>query len=60
MMTQTIKEQILAVRDTGETNMFDVNRVQSLANLRGYYELVEYLEKHRREYANFILYGREK
>ena len=24
MMTQTIKEQILAIRDTGETNMFDV------------------------------------
>lgn len=30
MMTQTIKEQILAVRDTGETNMFDVNAVQYL------------------------------
>ena len=32
MMTQTIKEQILAVRDTGETNMFDVNAVQYIAN----------------------------
>lgn len=59
-MTETIKRQILAIRASGTTNMFDVNRVQSLANLRGYYELVEYLEKHRREYANFILYGREE
>ena len=32
MMTQTIKEQILAIRDTGETNMFDVNAVQYIAN----------------------------
>ena len=32
MMTKTIKEQILAVRDTGETNMFDVNAVQYIAN----------------------------
>lgn len=37
MMTQTIKEQILAVRDTGETNMFDVNAVQCIANREGYY-----------------------
>lgn len=33
MMTQTIKEQILAVRDTGETNMFDVNAVQYMARI---------------------------
>lgn len=44
MMTQTIKEQILAVRDTGETNMFDINAVQYIANREGYYELVVYLK----------------
>ena len=47
MMTQTIKEQILAVRDTGETNMFDVNAVQYIANREGYYELVVYLMDNR-------------
>ncbi|NLZ92322.1 MAG: DUF5049 domain-containing protein, partial [Clostridiales bacterium] len=26
-MTEKIKEQILAIRDSGVTNMFDVNRV---------------------------------
>ena len=58
-MTEKIREQILAIRDSGETNMFDVNRVQHIANRKGYYELVVYLEDHRKEYANFILTGKE-
>ena len=57
MMTQIIKEQILAVRDTGETNMFDVNAVQYIANREGYYELVVYLMDNRKEYCNFIMTG---
>lgn len=56
-MTDTIKQQILAVRDTARTNMFDVNMVQRIANDMGFYELVIYLEDHRREYAHFILTG---
>ena len=39
-MTETIREQILAIRDTGLTNMFDLNMVQRLAYDRNYYELV--------------------
>ena len=58
-MTNTVKQQILAIQATGETNMFDVNRVQHIANRKGYYELVVYLEGHRKEYANFILTGKE-
>ena len=30
-MEQKIKEQILAIRDTGLTNMFDIGMVQRLA-----------------------------
>ena len=37
--------------------MFDVNMVQRIANDMGFYELVIYLEGHRREYAHFILTG---
>ena len=59
-MTQTIKEQILAIRDTGLTNMFDVNMVQRLAYERDFYELVTYLEAHRQEYVRFILTGDEE
>ncbi len=56
-MTEKIKQQILAIRDTGLTNMFDVNMVQRLAYERNFYELVVYLEEHRKEYVHFILYG---
>lgn len=52
-----IKEQILAIRDSGVTNMFDVNRVQYEANERGYYELVAYLIDHKAKYCRFILTG---
>lgn len=57
-MTETIKEQILAIRDTGLTNMFDVNTVQRLAYDRDFYELVVYLEENRKEYVQFILMGK--
>ena len=56
-MTEKVKEQILAIRDTGLTNKFDVPMVQRLAYERGYYELVCYLEEHRKEYAHFIMTG---
>ena len=56
-MTEKIKEQILTIRDSGVTNMFDVNRVQYDANERGYYELVAYLIDHKAEYCRFILAG---
>ena len=56
-MSEAVKEQILTIRDTGLTNMFDVRTVQHIANDRSFYELVVYLEEHRREYAHFILTG---
>ena len=57
MMTETIKEQILEIRASGLTNMFDVNMVQCLAYERDFYELVNYLEENRKEYVQFILTG---
>ena len=57
MMSEIVKKQILAIRDSGRTNMFDVNMVQFLANEYDYYELVVYLEEHRKEYVRFILTG---
>jgi len=58
-MTETIKKQILAIRDSGETNMFDTRMVQYIANREGYYELVVFLEEHRKEYVHFIMTGEE-
>ena len=58
-MNKKIKEQILAIRDTGLTNMFDVIAVQRIANDMGFYELVLFLEENRKEYTHFILTGKE-
>lgn len=56
-MDEVIKKQILDVRETGAANMFDIITVQYIAYQKGYYELVIYLEEHRKEYADFILRG---
>jgi hypothetical protein len=56
-MDEKIKDQILSIRNSGVTNMFDVPRVQREANARGFHELVLYLEKHKAEYSRFILTG---
>ena len=54
-MTEKIKEQILAVRATGRTNMFDTNMVQVIADEMKFYELVVFIEEHKGDYAKFIL-----
>lgn len=57
-MTEEIKNQILAVRQTGATNMFDIIRVMEIAEDLDFNELVEYLPVNKAEYVNFILYGK--
>ena len=59
-MTEKRKEQILSIRDTGETNMFDIPVVQRMAFDRDFYELVIFLEEHPKEYVHFILTGETK
>ena len=58
-MNENIRMQILAIRESGITNMFDLPRVQKEAYTRGFYELVNYLNDHKTEYARFILTGEE-
>ena len=58
-MNPIIKEQILAIRETGETNMFDVPVVEIIAIRDGYYDLADYLSEHKIEYCRFILTGKE-
>jgi hypothetical protein len=59
-MNEKIKEQILAIRNSGVTNMFDVRRVQHEANVRGFHELVLYLKNYKNEYSRFILTGEKE
>lgn len=56
-MTDKVIEQILYIRASGVCNMFDVACVQKQANKQGFYELVLFLEEHRKEYVHYILTG---
>ena len=58
-MTDEIKRQILEIRASGLTNMFDVTMVQRIAFERDFYDLVNYLEENRKGYVRFILTGDE-
>ena len=57
MMTDKIREQIMAVRDSGRTNMLDTNMMQIIANEMTFFELVIFIEEHRKEYVHFIFTG---
>ena len=52
---ETVKQQILAVRDSGKTNMFDLNAVARIAFDNEYYELVDFITKEPRKYVSFII-----
>jgi len=56
-MTDKVRKQILAVRDTGLTNMFDLNSVQRIAYEMDFYELVTFIEEEKAAYVRFILTG---
>ena len=59
-MNEEIRNQILAIRETGATNMFDTRTAKDIAEMLGFDELADYLSnrENRRAYANFILTGK--
>lgn len=59
-MNSNVKKQILSIRYSGRTNMFDTKMVQYLANEYGFYDLVVFLEEHKKEYVRFIMTGEEQ
>ena len=58
-MTEEVRKQIMDIRDSGITNMFDINTVQRLAYERDFHNLVMYIEEHKAKYVKFIMTGRE-
>lgn len=58
MITEKIFKQVLAIRDTGLTNMLDYHTVQRLAFDRDFYELVCFIDESPREYLELIVHGR--
>lgn len=59
-MKSKVKEQILAIRDTGEANMFDLTKIRKIALRKGFYELLDFLDHNSNAYVRFILVGDEK
>ena len=57
-MTNEIKEQILKIRDSGKTNMLDVNMVQRIAFDMDFYDLVVFIQENKKAYINFIFTGK--
>jgi hypothetical protein len=57
MNKKKIRRQIIDIRDSGEVNMIDATMVQVIANRRGFYELVVFIEEHKKEYVHFIFTG---
>jgi hypothetical protein len=57
---EKLKKQILAIRDFGQVNMLDVNGVQQLAYRCGFYDLVLFIEEHKKDYGKFIMTGEDK
>ncbi len=56
-MTDEMVKQILIIRDTGRTNMFDVNAVERIAMEYEFYELMTWIEMNKKAYCHFIMTG---
>ena len=54
-----VLEGIVAVRDSGKTNMLDVNAVQYYAYQMEYFATVVWIEENRKLYARGIFEGFE-
>ena len=57
-MTDKVFDQIMEIRKSGICNLFDIIAIQNEAYKKGFFELVVYLEEHKKEYVQFILYGK--
>lgn len=54
-----VKEQILAIRDSGQINMFDCRAVRDLAQEWHFHELVCFIKEQPGRYFKFIMIGDE-
>lgn len=57
-ITDTLMQQIITIRCLGKVNMLDTLGVQRQAYESDFYELVVFLEDHKKEYTEFIMTGR--
>lgn len=59
-MNEEIKNEILTIRETGATNMFDTRTVKEIARQLAFDELADFLSDrtNHQAYCNFILTGK--
>ena len=57
MNKEKIREQVLAIRNSGKTNMFDTVMVQRLAFDQDFFELVNFNEEDKAGYNHLIMTG---
>ena len=57
-LIETIRSQILFIRDGGWTNMFSTWRVREIAEELDFPELVEYIRKKPNKYCKAIMTGK--
>jgi hypothetical protein len=53
-MSYKVVTQIMHIRKLGHFNMFDIQRE---AYELGFFELILFIEEHKKEYLNYILTG---
>lgn len=58
-MDEKVKGQILTIRETGLTNMFDIRNVQKIACNMEFWELIFFIDDNKDKYTRFILTGEE-
>ena len=56
-VSQAVLEGIIAVRDSGATNMLDRNTVIQLCGDMGFYEAAVWIQEHKCEYSHGIFEG---
>ncbi len=58
IISDKVFQQIMEIRASGLYNLFDTVGVQREAFERNYHELVLFIEEHKKEYVEFIIYGK--
>lgn len=57
-LIELIGYQILSIRDSGATNMFDIDKVREIAQEQRFDELVTYIDTNKDDYVLAIFTGK--
>ena len=55
---EEVRKEILLIRNTGRTNMFDLPAVEAIARELNFTDLLDFLKRNREKYIHFIFTGK--